>query len=126
MQRLHDALQLLRACPASARCLARHADITLYHPQSYQICSGCIECQCYSDCNWVEAVKRKTDGKEFKICVGPFGCCLEKPEHKDAYESDRADSDRPDSEASSEERSDSESDGAKRKAAKRELADLLS
>jgi hypothetical protein len=71
-------------------------------------------------------VKRKTDGKEFKSCVGPFGCCLDKPEHKDAYESADENGDSTGSEASSEERSDSESEGTKRKAAKRELADLLS
>ena len=70
-------------------------------------------------------MKRKSDGKEFKICIGSCDCCFDKPEHKDAYQRE-GDSEPADRDASSEERRDSESEGTKRKAAKRELADLLS
>ena len=86
----------------------------------YEMCRSCIECQCYSDNEWIVEVVRKKDGQRIQICIGYNGC-LHKEAHKDAYElADKVDG--------AVESSESEESGAdaeeRRKEALRELADL--
>jgi hypothetical protein len=86
------------------------------------MCRQCLDCQCYSDNNWIVEVERIADGKLVQICTGSFDGCLQKAAYKDAYAVKKEGARGDESSESDESGSDREE---KRKEARRELADLL-